>query len=230
MHPTNGEKPMTIRKRDRTRERLLTAAQELLLEGGFSALGIQQLTERAQVALGTIYNYFRTREEVADAVVEILLSAFLRSMARICADLRDPAAIVSASIRQTLFWMRPGCEFGRMLFISGLPLTRYVYQTRQGFIRDMKAGIDAGRFTVAHESVTSSMIAGGVMAILLDLFLGQTQPDMIEEVAEQSLLMLGISPDEAHTIAHQPLLLTEPPLFPLSAIEYLPPLEAVDKN
>jgi len=56
---------MTIRKRDRTREKLLSAAQALLLEGGFAALGIQQLTERAEVALGTIYNYFRTREEVA---------------------------------------------------------------------------------------------------------------------------------------------------------------------
>ena len=217
---------VTIRKRDRTRERLLTAAQELLLEGGFSALGIQQLTERAEVALGTIYNYYRTREEVADAVVEILLSAFFRSMERVSAGLTDPAAIVSASMRQALYWMRPGSELGRLLFMSGLPLTRYVYQTRQGFIRDMKTGIDAGRFTVAHESVTASMIAGGVMAILLDLFLGQTQADMIDEVAEQALVMLGIAPAEALAIAHQPILLAEPPIFPLSSIEYLPPLEA----
>ncbi|MDO8330625.1 MAG: TetR/AcrR family transcriptional regulator [Fluviicoccus sp.] len=217
---------MTIRKRDRTRERLLTAAQELLLEGGFTMLGIQPLTERADVALGTIYNYFRTREEVADAVVEILISAFLRSMERITHGLTDPAEIMAASIRQTLFWMKPGNTFGRMLFLSGLPMTRYVYQTRQGFTRDMKEGIVAGRFTVAQEPVISSMIAGGVLAVLMDLFLGQVESEVIEQVAEQALMMLGLPPEEAQRIARLPLDLKDAPDFPLSAIEYLPPLEA----
>lgn len=218
---------MTIRKRDRTRERLLTAAQELLLEGGFSMLGIQPLTERADVALGTIYNYFRTREEVADAVVEILISAFLRSIARITEGLTDPAEIMAASIRQTLFWMKPGNAFGRMLFLSGLPMTRYAYQTRQGFTRDMQQGIAAGRFQVAQEAVISSMIAGGVLAVLMDLFLGQVEQVVIEQVAEQALLMLGLPPEEAQRIARLPLDLRDAPEFPLSAIEYLPPLESV---
>lgn len=217
---------MTIRKRDRTREKLLSAAQELLLEGGFAALGIQQLTERAEVALGTIYNYFRTREEVADAVVELLIQSFLQSMTRITAGLTDPAEIVSASMRQTLAWMKPGSEFGRMLFLSGLPLTRYVYQTRQGFMADMQLGLRSGRFRVAHESVTASMIAGGVMAILLDLFLGQVQDDAIPDVAEQSLTLLGIAPEEARRIARLPLDFEPVPGFPLSAIKYLPPMEA----
>ena len=217
---------MTIRKRDRTREKLLCAAQELLLEGGFAALGIQQLTERADVALGTIYNYFRTREEVADAVVEMLIQSFLQSIQRITTGLTDPAEIVSASIRQTLFWMQPGGEFGRMLFLSGLPLTRYVYQTRQGFIADMQQGMAGGRFRVAHESVTASMVAGGVMAILMDLFLGQVRDDAIPDVAEQSLTLLGIPAEEARRIARLPLDFEPVPDFPLSAIKYLPPMEA----
>lgn len=215
---------MAIRKRDRTREKLLIAAQELLLEGGFSALGIQQLTERAEVALGTIYNYFRTREEVADAVVEMLVNSFLRAMENITQGLTDPAEIMSASIRQTLSWMTPQCEFGRMLFVSGLPMTRYVYQTRQGFYHDMQLGLTAGRFRVNHELVISSMIAGGVMAVLLDLFLGQTQNNVIENVAEQALLMLGLSAEEAHHIANIPLNFSHAPLFPLSSIELLTPL------
>ncbi|MDO8417139.1 MAG: TetR/AcrR family transcriptional regulator [Agitococcus sp.] len=216
---------MTIGKRDRTREKLLIAAQELLLEGGFAALGIQQLTERATVALGTIYNYFRTREEVADAVVEMLINSFLQAIEQITEGLSDPAEIMSASIRQTLYWMKPNSEFGQMLFLSGLPITRYVYQTRQGFYHDMKLGISSGRFQVVHEAVISSMIAGGVMAILLDLFLGQVQSDVIENVAEQALLMLGLSTEEAHHIAYLPLSFSHAPLFPLSAIELLPPLK-----
>lgn len=218
---------MTIRKRDRTREKLLIAAQELLLEGGFAALGIQQLTERAEVALGTIYNYFRTREEVADAVVEMLTNSFLGAIANITHGLSDPAEIMSASIRQTLSWMKPNSEFGRLLFISGLPMTRYVYQTRQGFHKDMQLGISTGRFSVTQEAVISSMIAGGVMAVLLDLFLGQVQAEVIENVAEQALLMLGLSAQEAQQIANLPLNFSNAPLFPLSAIELLTPLSTV---
>lgn len=217
---------MVVRKRDRTRDKLLMAAQELLLEGGFAALGIQQLTERAEVALGTIYNYFATREEVADAVVDMMLSAFLQSMKEITAGLTDPAEIVSASIRQTLNWMQPNCEFGRLLFLSGLPLTRYAYSVRQGFMQDMQIGIDAGRFSVANQAIIASMVAGGVMAVLLDLFLGQVAPAAIEEVAEHALVMLGLDAGEARRIANLPLSFKLSPDFPLSSIQYLPPLTA----
>lgn len=216
---------MTIRKRDRTRDRLLMAAQELLLEGGFSALGIQVLTERADVALGTIYNYYRSREEVADAVVEMMIAAFFRTNDHVIQGLTDPAAIVAASVRQTLFWMRPQNNFGKLLFLSGLPITRYAYQTRQGLIRDMRMGMESGRFQVAHESITASMIAGGVLAVLLDLFLGNMDLALIDEVAEQTLVMLGIPLAEAKVLARQPLDLQEVPLFPLSAIQFLPPLD-----
>ncbi|MCP5170328.1 MAG: TetR/AcrR family transcriptional regulator [Hahellaceae bacterium] len=217
---------MKIRKRDRTRERLLTAAQNLLLEGGYGSLGIQQLTERAEVAIGTIYNYFRTREEVADGVIELLVSAHLRSITHITEGLTDPAAIVAASVRQTLYWMHPNSAFGRLLFVSGLPLTRYAYQVRQGFIRDMKLGMASGRFNVANDSVTASMIAGGVFAVLLDLFLGQIERTVIDSVAETSLTILGIDPKEAKAIANMSIQLLDPPTYPLSAIEYLQPLDA----
>ena len=213
---------MAVSKRNRTREKLLIAAQELLLEGGFSALGIQALTERADVALGTMYNYFRTREEVADAVVEILLAAFLQAMEHISKDLNDPAAIVSASIRQTLHWMTPQSDFGKILFISGLPIMRYAYQVRQGFIRDMQLGVEQGRFTVKQHAIIASMISGGVLAVLLDLFLGHMSASQIPDVAEQALLLLGINPIEAHQIANQPLVFLDCPDFPVSSLLYLP--------
>lgn len=213
---------MAVSKRNRTREKLLIAAQELLLEGGFSALGIQALTERADVALGTMYNYFRTREEVADAVVEILLGAFLQAMQRISKDLTDPAAIVSASMRQTLYWMTPHSDFGKIIFISGLPITRYAYQVRQGFMRDMQLGLESGRFTVQQPTIIASMISGGILAVLLDLFLDQMSVTQIPDVAEQALLLLGIDQTEARQIANQPLDFLDCPDFPVSSLSYLP--------
>jgi hypothetical protein len=50
----------------------------------------------------------------------------------------------------------------------------------------------------------------------------------IENVAEQALLMLGLSAQEAQQIANLPLNFSHAPLFPLSAIKLLAPLKVGD--
>lgn len=50
------------RKKDQTRQRLLSASLELFHEQGYSATTIENITERADVAKGTFFNYFPTKE------------------------------------------------------------------------------------------------------------------------------------------------------------------------
>jgi AcrR family transcriptional regulator len=55
--------PKTARGR-RTREKLLSAAEEEFGERGFHAVGIGDITRRAGVALGTFYVYFESKEAI----------------------------------------------------------------------------------------------------------------------------------------------------------------------
>ncbi|MBX3311520.1 MAG: TetR/AcrR family transcriptional regulator [Microbacteriaceae bacterium] len=59
-------------KGSKTQARLLQAAEDLFAECGFHEASIVKITEKAGVALGTFYNYFESKLEVFNIVVEDL--------------------------------------------------------------------------------------------------------------------------------------------------------------
>src|SRR5690606_28357452 len=76
----------TMKIRDRKaaqREALLVAAEALVREGGFAALTVQALAARAGVGVGTVYRYFRAKDELAAEVFR-------------CATEREVAAVAAA--------------------------------------------------------------------------------------------------------------------------------------
>src|SRR3954471_21304536 len=54
------------------RERILDAAVELATEGGYDAVQMREVAERADVALGTVYRYFPSK-------VHLLVAAMTRT-------------------------------------------------------------------------------------------------------------------------------------------------------
>lgn len=59
-------------KGSKTQSKLLQAAEDLFAEYGFHEASIVKITEKAGVALGTFYNYFESKLEVFNIVVEDL--------------------------------------------------------------------------------------------------------------------------------------------------------------
>jgi AcrR family transcriptional regulator len=58
------------RKKIETRQRLMAAALRLFHEQGFDDTTVEQITDAADVAKGTFFNYFETKESVLPAVAE----------------------------------------------------------------------------------------------------------------------------------------------------------------
>ena len=52
------------------REQILEAAYQLFHESGFSAATMDQIAERAELAKGTLYLYFKSKEEVYYALLD----------------------------------------------------------------------------------------------------------------------------------------------------------------
>lgn len=213
------------KKRDRTREALLSAAQELVLERGLAAISVLDVTERAGVALGTFYNYFRTREDVADAIAELLQRAYHADIDTVTAGLDDPARIFAASARQTLHWLTRGSDIGRLLFESGLPMLRYAVGVRVRAMSDLQAGVESGRFRIDDFAVTQSLIGGIVVGASIDLHFGGLDPDDVPAVVTSMLGLLGVPRARAARIARERLALRPAPTLPLRATSLLDPLE-----
>jgi len=86
--PTGGD-PGTAAQQDR-RRRILDATVELASEGGFDAVQMRAVADRASVALGTLYRYFPSK-------VHLLVTALARELERANdaferKPLADPAA------------------------------------------------------------------------------------------------------------------------------------------
>ncbi len=65
---TEGMLGRRERKKEETRRRITLAALELFHEKGFEATTVDEITERADVAKGTFFNYFPRKESVLEAL------------------------------------------------------------------------------------------------------------------------------------------------------------------
>ncbi len=59
----------TPTKGERTRIQIEDAAIELFIEYGYHATSMRQIAERADLALGGIYNHFKSKDEIFEAII-----------------------------------------------------------------------------------------------------------------------------------------------------------------
>jgi AcrR family transcriptional regulator len=80
---TQMEHPDTLRPGQRARrDRIVLAALELLEEGEYDAIHVRDVAERADVALGTMYHYFSSKEHLYAAAMLDWASSFRNTIAR----------------------------------------------------------------------------------------------------------------------------------------------------
>lgn len=70
------------RKKEETKQRIFLAALDLFREKGFSGTTIDDITDRADVAKGTFFNYFPRKESVIEFLAEEQLEAIEESAGR----------------------------------------------------------------------------------------------------------------------------------------------------
>ena len=59
----------TLSKGKRTRQAIEDAAYELFLEQGYSATSMRQIAHHAGIALGGIYNHFKGKDDIFEAII-----------------------------------------------------------------------------------------------------------------------------------------------------------------
>jgi AcrR family transcriptional regulator len=72
-HAASEVQPPRLSRRERrksaTREALIKAAQDVIATKGVYLAVIEEITERADVAKGSFYQYFRNRDELLDVLL-----------------------------------------------------------------------------------------------------------------------------------------------------------------
>src|SRR5687767_14772674 len=63
--PKAGKVGKRAQNKERTRKEILRAALELFSKKGFFRTTTKQISDRAKIAEGTLFNYFKTKEDLA---------------------------------------------------------------------------------------------------------------------------------------------------------------------
>ncbi|MGH7271234.1 MAG: TetR/AcrR family transcriptional regulator [Polyangiaceae bacterium] len=81
------------RRRDEARalfrNAILDAAEIVFAERGFHGARIQDIAERARIAVGTVYNHFKQKDDVLSALLEERMGALLERVRSASTDPRD---------------------------------------------------------------------------------------------------------------------------------------------
>jgi AcrR family transcriptional regulator len=88
---------LRVRKRQRTRERIATAAAQLVSANGLSATTVEQIAEAADVARATFFRYFESKEyAVAEGFTSTWIAAITDALRRQPPDLSVNDALSAA--------------------------------------------------------------------------------------------------------------------------------------
>lgn len=86
------------RKKRRTREALIDAAQKLFCANGFEATTVDQIAEAVEVSSRTFFRYFTSKEDVALALADEQITAVLEAFAAQPADRPVLTAMRAAAV------------------------------------------------------------------------------------------------------------------------------------
>lgn len=205
-------------KRDRTREALLIALQQLLLDADAGGLSVPQVVERAGVSQGTFYNYFDSLADAVDAVGVLLLLEHSRVLVDAVAGATDSAETISRSARQTLMLFAHRPDIGRLMFDSGLPVDRFLGGLRAHLRGDLQAAVACGAISVTDLPVTESLYAGTILGACLDIHRGRLDEAAVPAITAQLLRIIGVSARRVERLASAPQEFIQCRALPLTTI------------
>jgi AcrR family transcriptional regulator len=194
------------RRKARTRAALVRAAQSFIADGRIN-VPILEITQAADVGMGSFYNHFDSKDELFQAAVEDALDGWGAVLDTLTAGLDDPAQVFAQGFRLTGRLHRRHPDLSKVLLHNGLELARSDTGLAPRARRDVAEAVRAGRFTVDDLDLAMVVVTGA------SIHLGQLlhdQPDRddgaaADDVAESLLRMFGLSADEARDICRRPL-------------------------
>ncbi|CDO90197.1 TetR family transcriptional regulator [Mycobacterium triplex] len=188
------------RQRLRTRRLLLDAGRTLIAAKGVGSLRIQDITEQADVALGSFYNYFQSKEELLEAVITESLSDLTSAIITNVDDDTDPAEVVALANLRVIRLAYDEPDFARLIVNIGHSEALFGDAVHNPARIAVERGIASGRFVVADIEVLLTAVIGGAFSLIREILNGRHGANAHEAFARHVLASLGVPPGEAEAI------------------------------
>lgn len=201
---------MTLPRKEREflrhRREILMAAEEVFSEKGYISATMEEIGQRAEFAVGTLYKFFDNKASLYAEVILMRMAELEDESYRALENAKGPGSKIRACFRSRIdqFWQNPG--FFRFFYhgpvgaISDantgfLPEVRERYERYLDSLREIFAeGVRIGEFRPLGEGLMA-LAFEGLLRVYLERLSGQESPDRSQEEEDGllSIFLTGIS-------------------------------------
>lgn len=199
MEPGSKKEKRTKGSAARTKRKIVEATLAIAAEKGFDAATTAEIARRAGVSEGSIYNHFRTKDDLLIHMVGEFAGSFLSNLLDALAEESGAEGKLrrliefhidfftqEGNIFQVIYGKRPGAKV-QMARIIEVAIGPYV-----GLIGSIvREGIDAGVFRPANPELVASSLLGGMQLTLLRRFFEPVEFTADEAVEEITRIYFG---------------------------------------
>ena len=196
------------RRRQRNREALIAAGQAVMAEKGIDAATMQEIADRADVGAGTVYSYFKSKDDLAIAVLERLMHNLAVRIEKVTDTFEDSGQVYAFGVRTVIDTATGDLRWKQLLYHSEVIADAMFRMMGPFAIRDLKNATKAGRFKVDDAVLTWKMATYAIVGVALAVTNDELPVTVIDETVIRLLCMTGIGREEATELAmrHRPSL------------------------
>jgi AcrR family transcriptional regulator len=159
---------LVITRRERhhreTRDEILVAAREVLLERGAADLSLREIARRSGFSPGALYKYFDSKDDLVKALADNAMAALLREFSRASPDLPPDERALEMGLAYLEFARRNPEDVAVITqhesMVHALPPSPEHRQFEEIVTGVFQEGIASGMFTAANERDAEYMAYG----------------------------------------------------------------------
>jgi AcrR family transcriptional regulator len=176
--------------------------REALVQAGYRVM--QEIAELADVGAGTVYSYFRSKEELAVSVMERVMRNLALRIESVTDTFADPAQVYAFGVRCVIEAATGDLRWKQLLNRPEV-IADAMFRCMGPFaIRDLRNATKAGRLRVADAELTWKMTTYAIIGVSLAVTQGELETCLLDEAVVRLLCMTGIGEVEAKELAGRP--------------------------
>jgi AcrR family transcriptional regulator len=201
-------------RQERNREALVQAGYKVMSKKGIDAATMQEIAELADVGAGTVYSYFKSKDDLAVAVLERIMRNLALRIELVTDQFSDPAQVYAYGIRQVLEAATGDKRWKQLLYRSEV-IANAIYNAMGPFAtRDLEKATKANRLKVSDARITFKLACYAIIGVSLAITRRTLPQSAKDETIVRLLCMTGIGEAEAIELASRPC----PPLPPENSV------------
>lgn len=201
MPGTSGKREGRVAQRKRrNREALVKAGYQVITNKGIDAATMHEIAELADVGAGTVYSYFKSKEELAVAVLEEIMHKLAMRIEEVTDTFEDPALVYAFGIRTVIETATQDVRWKQILDRSEFIADAMYRRMGPYAIRDLRLATAAGRFFTSDPDFVWRIATHAIVGVSRAINRDDLSPAAIDETIVRLLCMTGVGIEEARKL------------------------------